>query len=129
MVDVATLTGAISITLGKVALGAMTNNEPLLERVKGASEAAGEKLWQLPLFDEYKEQIKSEVADVKNVGGREAGSITAALFLREFIEDTPWVHLDIAGVDQVDKEKGILVKGSSGIPVRTLVNLAREGPA
>jgi leucyl aminopeptidase len=124
VVDVATLTGAISIALGKVALGAMTNNEALLERLQRASEAAGEKLWQLPLFDEYKEQIKSEVADIKNVGGREAGSITAALFLGEFIEETPWVHLDIAGVDQVDKEKGILVKGSSGIPVRTLVNLA-----
>ncbi len=124
VVDVATLTGAIQVALGKIALGAMTNNEPLLERLKRASESAGEKLWQLPLFDEYKEQLKSEVADMKNVGGREAGSITAALFLREFIEDTPWVHLDIAGVDQVDKEKGILVKGSSGIPVRTLVNLA-----
>jgi len=122
--DVATLTGAIVVALGRAAMGAMTNSEPLLDRLREASAAAGEKLWQLPLFEEYKEHIKSEVADIKNVGNREAGSITGALFLQEFIEDTPWVHLDIAGVDQVEKEKGALVKGSSGVPVRTLVNLA-----
>lgn len=124
VVDVATLTGAIQITLGKVAIGAMTNDEALLERVKGAGDAAGERVWQLPLFDEYKELLDSEVADMKNVGGREAGSITAAIFLREFIEDTPWVHLDIAGVDQRDELKGIFLKGSSGTGVRTLINLA-----
>jgi len=124
VVDVATLTGAMQIALGKVAIGAMTNDEALLERVKGAGDAAGERVWQLPLFDEYKELLDSEVADMKNVGGREAGSITAALFLREFIEDTPWVHLDIAGVDQRDEVKGIFLKGSSGTGVRTLINLA-----
>jgi leucyl aminopeptidase len=123
-VDVATLTGAIVVALGRAAMGAMTNSEPLLDRLREASAAAGEKLWQLPLFEEYKEHLKSEVADIKNVGNREAGSIIGALFLQEFIEDTPWVHLDIAGVDQVEKEKGALVKGSSGVPVRTLVNLA-----
>jgi leucyl aminopeptidase len=124
VIDVATLTGAIIIALGRATMGAMTNNEALLERVKAAATSAGEKLWELPLLEEYKEHIKSEVADIKNVGNREAGSITGGLFLQEFIDDTPWVHLDIAGVDLVDKEKGILVKGSSGIPVRTLVNLA-----
>jgi leucyl aminopeptidase len=102
----------------------MANNETLLQRVRAAAEEAGEKLWQLPLYDEYKEHIKSEIADLKNVGNREAGSITGGLFLQEFVDDTPWVHLDIAGVDQVEKEKGAWVKGSSGIPVRTLVNLA-----
>jgi leucyl aminopeptidase len=123
VVDVATLTGAISVALGKVAFGAMTNNDALFDRVRQAAEAAGEKVWQLPLFKEYKEKLDSEVADIKNVGGREAGSITGAIFLKEFIEDTPWVHLDIAGVDQHDEVKGIFLKGSSGTGVRTLINL------
>ena len=131
IVDVATLTGAISIALGNVAMGAMTNHDALYARVARAAEAAGEKVWQLPMYDEYKEQIKSDVADMKNTGGRGAGSITAALFLKEFVEETPWVHLDMAGVDFYEKEKGVLVKGASGIPVRTLVHLAldlaREG--
>jgi leucyl aminopeptidase len=133
IVDIATLTGAISITLGNVAMGAMTNDAALLDRVKQAAEASGEKVWELPMYDEYKEQIRSEVADMKNIGGRGAGSITAAMLLREFVEDTPWVHLDIAGVDTYDREKGVIVKGASGIPVRTLVNLALQsaepGPA
>jgi leucyl aminopeptidase len=126
IVDIATLTGAISITLGNVAMGAMTNDAALLERVKNAADAAGEKVWELPMYDEYKDQIKSEVADMKNVGGRGAGSITAAMLLREFVDDTPWVHLDIAGVDNYDRDKGVIVKGASGIPVRTLVNLALQ---
>jgi leucyl aminopeptidase len=126
IVDIATLTGAISITLGNVAMGAMGNNAALMERVKQAAADAGEKVWELPMYDEYKDQIKSEVADMKNTGGRGAGSITAAMLLREFVEDTPWVHLDIAGVDNYDRDKGIIVKGASGIPVRTLVNLALQ---
>ncbi len=123
IVDVATLTGAISIALGNVALGCMTNDQALCDRVIEAGRSAGERVWQLPLYDEYREQIKSDVADIKNTGGRPAGAITAASFLKEFVEDTPWVHLDMAGVDFVEKEKGILVKGASGMPVRTLVNL------
>jgi leucyl aminopeptidase len=123
IIDVATLTGAISIALGNVALGCMTNDQALCDRTLQAGRAAGEKVWQLPLYDEYREQIKSDVADIKNTGGRRASSITAAIFLKEFVEDTPWVHLDMAGVDSYDKEKGVLVKGASGIPVRTLVNL------
>jgi len=123
IIDVATLTGAILIALGNVAMGCMTNDQALCDRVIEAGRAAGEKIWQLPLYQEYREQIKSEVADIKNTGGREAGAITAALFLKEFVEDTPWVHLDMAGVRFYDKEKGVLVKGASGIPVRTLVNL------
>jgi len=126
IVDVATLTGAISIALGNVATGAMTNSAPLYQRVRQAADAAGEKVWELPMFDEYKEQIKSDVADIKNTGGRGAGSITAAFFLKEFVGETPWVHLDIAGVDFYEKEKGVIVKGASGIPVRTLVHLALE---
>jgi leucyl aminopeptidase len=126
MVDIATLTGAISITLGNVAMGAMTNDAGLLADVSRAAATAGEKIWELPMFEEYKEQIESDVADMKNTGGRLAGSITAAMLLREFAEDTPWVHLDIAGVDTYERERGVMVKGSSGIPVRTLVNLALQ---
>ncbi|HXH20613.1 MAG TPA: leucyl aminopeptidase [Dehalococcoidia bacterium] len=126
IVDVATLTGAISTTLGNVAMGAMTNDAALMDSVRRAAAAAGEKVWELPMFDEYKELIKSDVADMKNSGGRLAGSITAAFLLKEFVEDTPWVHLDIAGVDNYDREKGVYVKGSSGIPVRTLVHLALQ---
>jgi leucyl aminopeptidase len=126
IVDVATLTGAISIALGDVAMGAMTNDDALYARVQRAAEASGEKVWQLPMYDEYKEQIKSDVADMKNTGGRGAGSITAAFFLKEFVGDVPWVHLDMAGVDFYTKEKGIIVKGASGIPVRTLVHLALQ---
>jgi leucyl aminopeptidase len=122
LVDVATLTGAISVTLGNVAFGAMGNNDALMSKVKQAADAAGEKVWELPMWDEYFDLIKSDVADMKNSGGRMAGSITAAMLLREFAEDTPWVHLDIAGVDTYEREKGVIVKGASGIPVRTLVN-------
>jgi len=126
IIDVATLTGAISIALGNVAMGAMTNDEALYGRLKKAADAAGEKIWELPMWDEYKDQIKSEVADMKNTGGRGAGSITAAMLLREFVDDTPWVHLDIAGVDTYDREKGVMVKGASGIPVRTLVHFVLQ---
>jgi leucyl aminopeptidase len=122
LVDVATLTGAISVTLGNIAFGAMGNNDALMTKVKRAADTAGERVWELPMWDEYFDLIRSDVADMKNSGGRLAGSITAAMLLREFAEDTPWVHLDIAGVDTYEHEKGIVVKGASGIPVRTLVN-------
>jgi leucyl aminopeptidase len=124
IVDVATLTGAISVALGNVAMGVMSNDAALVEQLKQAAAASGEKIWQLPMFEEYKEQIRSDVADMKNSGGRPAGSITAAWLLREFVDDTPWAHIDMAGVDNYDKEKGAMVKGASGIPVRTLINLA-----
>jgi leucyl aminopeptidase len=126
LVDVATLTGAVTVALGNVAMGAMTNDKGLLDRVREAADTAGEKVWELPMFDEYKDLIKSDVADMKNSGGRPAGSITAAMLLLEFAEDTPWVHLDIAGVDAYNRDKGVIVKGASGIPVRTLVNLALQ---
>lgn len=129
LVDVATLTGAITVTLGNLAMGAMGNNEALMTRVKRAAAAAGERVWELPLWDDYFELIRSEVADMKNSGGRPAGSITAAMLLRQFAEDTPWVHLDIAGVDTFESEKGVFVKGSSGIPARTLVHLALQSAA
>jgi leucyl aminopeptidase len=126
IVDVATLTGAISSALGNVAYGVFSTSDPLTSRIKAASEASGERCWELPMFSEYKELNKSNVADVKNTGGPRAGSIAAAFFLREFVDDRPWAHLDIAGVDFYDKEKGATVKGASGIPVRTLVQLALD---
>lgn len=122
IIDVATLTGAISVALGNVAMGVMSNDDALVNQIKSAGAASGEKVWQLPMYEEYKEQIKSEVADMKNSGGRPAGSITAAWMLAEFVDNTPWAHLDIAGVDDSDREKGEIVKGSTGIPVRTLIN-------
>jgi leucyl aminopeptidase len=123
VVDVATLTGAMSYALGDVAYGVFTQDDALAGRIDAAASAAGEKCWRMPMFPEYKELIKSNVADIKNSTGPKAGSICAAFFLREFVDGRPWAHLDIAGVDFYDKEKGVLVKGSSGIPVRTLVNL------
>ena len=123
IVDVATLTGAIQIALGDVCTGAFANNQELADKVIAAGEEAGERIWQMPMFDEYKEQNKSDIADIKNTGGRLAGSITAALFLGEFVGDVPWVHLDIAGTAFTDKAKGYKTKGATGVPVRTLVNL------
>ena len=126
IVDVATLTGAISIALGNVAYGVFSNNDALTDRIKAASKATGEKCWELPMFSEYKELIKSNIADMKNTGTRGAGSISAAFFLKEFVDDRPWAHLDIAGVDFYDADKGVITKGASGIPVRTLVQLVLD---
>jgi len=123
LIDVATLTGAIRVALGDVCAGAFSNSQELVEKAIKAAEEAGERLWQMPLYEEYKEQNKSEVADIKNTGGRPAGSITAAQFLAEFAGDTPWVHLDIAGTSMAEKQKGYKVKGATGVMVRTLVNL------
>ncbi|MBA7636409.1 Cytosol aminopeptidase [subsurface metagenome] len=123
MIDVATLTGACRVALGDVCSGAFGNNQELIDRVIAAGAEAGEPIWQMPMYEEYKEQNKSDVADIKNVGGRYAGAITAAQFLAEFVGDIPWVHLDIAGTSMSDKERAYLVKGATGVPVRTLVNL------
>ena len=124
IVDVATLTGACKIALGNVCTGVFGNNQELVDKVVAAGTQAGELMWQMPMYEEYKEQNKSDVADIKNTGGRAAGSITAAQFLAEFVSETPWVHLDIAGTSFGDKERKYLVKGATGVPMRTLVNLA-----
>ena len=127
MVDIATLTGAVIIALGNQATAAITNNRQLLDKVIAAGESAGERIWQLPSWPEYREQYKGVYGDIKNVGGRPAGTITAGLFLSEFISpETPWVHLDIAGTAWGDKEKGHLTKGASGVPVATLIGLAEN---
>jgi leucyl aminopeptidase len=119
------LTGACAVALGNVATGVMTNDDNLAGEVIEAGVRVGEKFWQLPMYEEYEEQIKSNVADVKNTGGRLAGAQTAAKLLAMFSEDTPWAHLDMAGTDDSDKVKGIYVKGATGTPVRTLVSFVR----
>ena len=124
LVDVATLTGACHIALGNFCTGAFGNNQEIVERVVKAGEEAGECIWQMPMYEEYKEQNKSDVADIKNVGSRYGGAITAAQFLAEFIGETPWVHLDIAGTSRAEKDRTYLVKGATGVAVRTLINLA-----
>ncbi len=123
IVDLATLTGAVSIALGDVYVAALGNNQEWTEAVIEAGKRTGEKIWQLPLDKDYREQIKSEIADIKNTGGRKAGTITAAYFLREFVEDTPWVHLDIAGTAWNDSTKPYLSSGPTGVCVRTLASL------
>ncbi|MCD6453413.1 MAG: leucyl aminopeptidase [Dehalococcoidales bacterium] len=123
IIDVATLTGACVIALGNVCSGVMGNHQELLDWVIKAGDEAGELIWQMPMYEQYKELNKSEVADIKNIGGRYAGTITAAQFLDEFVGDTPWAHLDIAGTSLSDKERGYLIKGATGVAVRTLVNL------
>ena len=129
LIDVATLTGACAVALGDVATGVMANDDELAREVIDAGKAAGEKFWQLPMFSEYEEQIRSQVADVKNTGGRLAGAITAAKFLAKFAGDTPWAHLDMAGTDDASKTKGVFVKGATGIPVRSLVRFAQTRAA
>jgi leucyl aminopeptidase len=123
LIDVATLTGSCQIALGDICSGLFPNSQELADKVIKAGADAGERLWQMPMYEEYKEQNKSDVADIKNTGGRYGGAITAAQFLSEFVGETPWVHLDIAGTFTVDKEEGYLAKGATGITVRTLVNL------
>jgi leucyl aminopeptidase len=124
VVDAATLTGAISIALGRKVCGMFANDSDFASEVKDAFHRSGERVWEMPLVEDYKAAFASNVADLKNTGGREGGSITAALILREFVDNTPWVHLDIAGVAR-DYDGGDLnPKGATGFGVRTLVELA-----
>jgi leucyl aminopeptidase len=127
LVDVATLTGAVVVALGKITTGLYGTPQPWVNHILGAAERAGEKVWQLPLFDEYGEALKSEIADMLNSPGRPAGSITAAMFLKEFAGTGPWAHLDIAGTAWADDAKAWQVKGATGAMIRTLVETARAG--
>jgi leucyl aminopeptidase len=126
LIDLATLTGACVVALGKVTSAIVANNEEWTQTVLAAAEVTGEKMWPLPVFDEYKEQIKSDIADLKNSGGRPAGAITAGLFLAEFANTTPWVHIDIAGTVTSEKEIGYNPKGATGVGVRTLIQIAEK---
>ena len=124
LVDVATLTGACRVALGTLYSGVFGNKQELMNNVLQAADRAGERLWQMPMPDEYKEQNKSQIADIKNTGNRYGGAITAALFLSEFVSNTPWVHIDIAGTASSNKESGYTIKGATGVGVRTLIELA-----
>ena len=126
LVDMATLTGAVSIALGDVNVAILGTDQQLIDEVIAAGREVGEKFWQLPLDKEYSKQIKSDIADIKNVGGRKAGTITAAAFLKEFADDISWAHLDIAGTAWSDDARPYRAKGPTGIAVRTLLNLVNR---
>ncbi|MBZ5620477.1 MAG: leucyl aminopeptidase [Acidobacteriia bacterium] len=126
LVDAATLTAAVGVALGHLNVGLFANDDGMRDRVLQAARAEGERMWPLPLEDDYKDYLKSAFADLANVGGRYGGAVTAAMFLKEFAEDTPWVHLDIAGTAWLDESKPFLAKGPSGVGVRTLVRLATD---
>jgi leucyl aminopeptidase len=126
LVDAATLTGAIVVALGHYYVGGFSNNDDFFGKLQSAAKAEGERIWQLPLDDDYKEYLKSAFADLPNIGGRAGGSITAAYFLKEFTEDKPWVHLDIAGTAWLDDGKPFMAKGPTGVGVRTFVRLAEN---
>ena len=125
LIDLATLTGACVVALGEHVVGAFTNNQPWCDAVLAAAQTAGEEMWQLPMFDLYEEQIKGDVGDIKNTGGRWGGAITAAKFLAHFVGDKPWVHLDIAGPAFASSDKPYREAGGTGAMVRTLVEAAR----
>jgi len=125
LIDAATLTGACVVALGMVNAGVFANDEEMYARFSRALERSGEKMWRLPLDEEYKEMIRSNIADMVNSGGRWGGAVTAAMFLKEFVEDTPWLHLDIAGVAWTEESKSWIAKGPSGIGVRSLVEFVR----
>lgn len=126
VIDLATLTGAALVALGETTTAVVTNNEGFFNELKSASEYTGDKMWQLPAFDDYKELIKSDIADLKNSGGRFAGTITAGLFIEAFVQDKPWLHLDIAGTAWTSKNSNLGVKGGTGAPVHTLYELAKR---
>jgi leucyl aminopeptidase len=126
LLDAATLTAAISVALGKIAAGVFSNDEAAYAKFEAALAVSGEKFWRLPLGEEYAELIKSDIADIKNTGGRFGGAITAAEFLHTFVEDTPWLHLDIAGLAWVEDSRPFIAKGPSGVAVRSILEWARS---
>jgi leucyl aminopeptidase len=126
LVDLATLTGACMVALGHHVTGAFGEHEGLMAEVLEAAQGAGEELWRMPIHELQKDALRSEIADMKNSGERWGGAINAAVFLSEFVGDTPWVHLDIAGPAVSPKERGYLSKGPTGVGVRTLVELIRK---
>jgi leucyl aminopeptidase len=126
MFDFATLTGSISVALGEHAIGYFANDNSVAERIEEASKTSGERVWRMPLWEVYDKQLESTVADFKNTGGRPGGAITAARFLSKFVMDVPWVHMDIAGVDEQKSDEGYNPKGSKGPAVRLIVDVIRN---
>ena len=128
VIDMATLTGACVIALGMEAVGVLGNNQALVDQILKSGEKTGDRGWQMPLWKEYNELLRSDIADMKNIGGREAGTITAACFLQRFAGDTPWCHLDIAGTAWTEKEKPYRPKGPTGVPVRMVLDTIQNWP-
>jgi leucyl aminopeptidase len=126
LIDAATLTGAVVVALGMVNAGIFSNDEKFYESFEKSLKKSGEKMWRLPVDDEYREMLKSNIADMMNVGGRWGGAVTAAMFLKEFVGETPWIHLDIAGVAWMEDNKPWIAKGPSGVPVRSLVEFVQD---
>jgi leucyl aminopeptidase len=126
VVDIATLTGACKVALGPLVGGLIAKQDEAADLVLNASQAAGEAMWRLPFVEEYRSMLDSDIADMKNIGGRWGGAITAAIILSEFVGDTPWVHLDIAGPGRADKTEHYVSKGGSGFGVRTLIAVAQS---
>jgi leucyl aminopeptidase len=126
IIDVATLTGSIKIALGTLCAGLFGNHTGLKRRMIQAGETSGERVWEMPLWDEYRDSLKSDLADIKNVGGRPGGSILAAKFLQTFVGDLPWIHLDIANVDHRDKDDSYHTKGATGFGARLLLQFLRD---
>jgi leucyl aminopeptidase len=118
VIDAATLTGAIVVALGHTASGVMGTDDALVEEVRRAGERSGERVWPMPVWDEYRDLIKSDIADMKNSGGRPAGSISAAWFLREYTSDYKWAHIDIAGTAYTEREDATGVRGPTGVCMR-----------
>jgi leucyl aminopeptidase len=127
LIDVATLTGAIVVALGKTTTGLFGTPQPWVDHILKAADRAGERVWQLPLFEDYREPLKSDIADMLNSPGRPAGAITAAMFLKEFAGSAAWAHLDIAGTAWAEEGKSYQAKGATGVIIRTLVEVARGG--
>jgi leucyl aminopeptidase len=127
LIDAATLTGACVVALGTINAGAFSNNDETYQHFSDALRISGDRFWRLPVEDEYRDMIKSSIADIQNTGGsRWGGAVTAAMFLKEFVDDTPWIHLDIAGVAWLDEQKPWMAKGPSGTPVRTITEWVRS---
>jgi leucyl aminopeptidase len=126
LIDAATLTGAIGVALGKINAGVFSNEDATFEKFNSALATSGEKFWRMPLGEEYADLIKSDIADIKNTGGRYGGASTAAEFLKVFAEDTPWIHLDIAGLAWIDESKPYIASGPSGIAVRSILEWVRS---
>jgi leucyl aminopeptidase len=126
LIDAATLTGAVVVALGMVNAGIFSNDDDFCESFTQSLRKSGEKMWRLPVDEEYREMLKSNIADMMNVGGRWGGAITAAMFLKEFVGDTPWIHLDIAGVAWMEDTKPWIAKGPSGVPVRSLIEFVQD---
>ena len=126
LMDAATLTGAVTVALGQHNAGGFSNDEAAWQKFSDGLAASGESFWRLPLGEEYREQIRSDIADIKNTGGRYGGSVTAAMFLKEFAGETPWIHLDIAGTAWLDDGKSWIAKGPSGVAVRSLIEWVRQ---